>query len=404
MVNNKKSIKKIIIAAISLILVVSIAVACAIIFVPVKLDVDIDSIEPVGTTVRIIEASENNPVSIYKEDSDGEISDEAFKILSFTDTHLDANKEKGACTMKYFIANIQKEKPDLVVIDGDTVTGVINRKRAEMFAEVMEKLGVYWITTLGNHEGDNALSLSREDFVELYSSYPHCLIESGDKFTSDGEKIWGYGNTQINILTKGGKVSQSLFFIDSGNEVGEENAEKYGVEADDNDFIKESQIQWYKEQIAALDSGVKSMLFIHIPLCEYKTAFDSAPKKSDGTLDYGKEAADGTVALFGSKNEGVCCSEYNSGMFDAILGGGSTQAVVAGHDHVNNFSILYKGIYLCYNRNSGYSSYNAVTKGISDELMQGASIYTISPDGSIEFGDIINSERFDTSSAKELYS
>ena len=182
MVNNKKSIKKIIIAAISLILVVSIAVACAIIFVPVKLDVDIDSIEPVGTTVRIIEASENNPVSIYKEDSDGEISDEAFKILSFTDTHLDANKEKGACTMKYFIANIQKEKPDLVVIDGDTVTGVINRKRAEMFAEVMEKLGVYWITTLGNHEGDNALSLSREDFVELYSSYPHCLIESGDKY------------------------------------------------------------------------------------------------------------------------------------------------------------------------------------------------------------------------------
>jgi len=81
-------------------------------------------------------------------------------------------------------------------------------------------------------------------------------------------------------------------------------------------------------------------------------------------------------------------------LFDAILKCQSTQAVISGHDHVNNFRIKYKGVYLINNQSSGYSSYNMATKGLSNNLLQGCSIYTIDAQGSITFDTVVNAERF----------
>lgn len=398
---RKKNIM--LIVALAVIIALGITGAMIYLFVPVKIDVDISSIQTVGSRVEVKKAEGDQPVSIYIPDEEGNISSTPFKILSFTDTHFDTYRKKGYFTMKFFIENIQTEKPDLVVIVGDLITSSTNRARAIQVCEVMEKLGVYWIAVLGNHEGDNGRSISRAEFAELYSSYPHCLVESDTKFTADGEQVWGNGNTQINILTTGGAVSQSLFFIDSGNRISKEDAEKFNLSKDDYDYVKPSQVSWYKERTAMLDEGVKSMVFLHIPLREYADAYEAAPKNVDGTLNIGTEGEDGTVTSFGEKREGVACSKHNGGLFDAILESGSTQAVVAGHDHVNDFRIRYKGVWLCYNRSSGYSSYNAYTKELSTKLMQGASIYTINASGEIEFSDIINGERFDDSKAYALY-
>lgn len=402
---RKLSKKAIIMIVTSVVTVVALAITGTLlhIFIPIKIDVDIWAIQRVGSRIVVQAAEGEQPTSIYIPDDEGQISSTPLKILSFSDTHLATHSKKNKFTMDFLIKNIQIEKPDLVVIVGDVITGRTNRVRIIQLCEVFEKLGVYWIGVLGNHEGDNMHSVSRKDFVDIYASYPHCLIEKDTKTTANGEKVWGYGNTQINVLTTGGAVSQSLFFLDSGNEISKEDAKKYNVKKGSADYVKPSQIAWYKERAAMLDEGVKSMMFLHIPFPEYKDAYEAAPKKADGTLNIGAEAADGTVVSFGEKKEGIVSPKYNSGLFDAILRIGSTQAVVVGHDHVNNFRIRYKGVWLCYNRGSGYDSYNSVTKKVSDKLNQGASIYTIKADGEIEFGDIINGERFDDSQAYKLY-
>ncbi len=183
-------------------------------FVFTRIDVKISGIERVGTDVRVIEATSTEPLSLYKPDDNGNISSEPFKILAFTDTHLDTYRRRGAFTIEYLIGNVQREKPDLVVFVGDVVTSSVNRARAHQVAQVMEKLEVYWVGVLGNHEGDNRQSISRQEFIKIYSSYSHCLIDNAKKRTKEGELVWGNGNTQINILSGENQVAQSLFFLD----------------------------------------------------------------------------------------------------------------------------------------------------------------------------------------------
>ncbi|HOB63632.1 MAG TPA: metallophosphoesterase [Clostridia bacterium] len=395
--------KKLIMIIVAAVLVLAIVGVMLYLFVPVKIAVDIDSVRYVGTDVVVRDAADGQHKEIFKSDGNGGISDKPFKILAFTDTHFDTYKKKGSFTVKYMLENIYMEKPDLVVFVGDVVTSATNRARAKQLAEVMEKLGVYWAAVLGNHEGDNIRSISRKEFVELYASYPHCLISAEEKFTSGGEKVWGNGNTQIDILAADGSIAQTLFFIDSGNEISDEDAKAFGVEKGSYDYVKPSQIKWYSERVATLPEGTRSTMFLHIPFPEYADALNDVPRKVDGTFDYGAVSENGTKALFGGALEGVASPKYNSGLFDAILEGGSTKTVVCGHDHINDFRIVYKGVTLCYNRASGYSSYNAYSKNKARELGQGATVYTVNADGSIEFTDILNRERFDVSEAYKLY-
>ena len=72
-------------------------------------------------------------------------------------------------------------------------------------------------------------------------------------------------------------------------------------------------------------------------------------------------------------------------MFDAILRNGSTKAVFAGHDHVNDWCALYKGVYLVYNLSSDYKLYHlgTVAGKPESEWVQGVTITTLSQDGKL---------------------
>ena len=61
---------------------------------------------------------------------------------------------------------------------------------------------------------------------------------------------------------------------------------------------------------------------------------------------------------------------------------------------LNDFRVLYKGVQLIYNRMSGMSSYNALTKKVNDTLVQGCFMYYIHEDGQLGFEDILYKDRF----------
>ncbi len=354
----------------------------------------------------------NGYTTLIKKDSSGNVTDEPFKVMAFTDTHLDAKPLKPQYTMDYLIRDIVYEKPDLVLFVGDNITGPMNGPRTRQFCRVMESLGVYWDCVLGNHEGDNAWSITREQMVKIFSKYPHCLMEADTKKTSAGETVWGNGNHVINLMDSKGKITRSIFFIDGGGAMSAEDMQKYDAEFTDKnhndyDYVKDSQITWYLETVADIEringGKVKSMVLDHIPLPEFKIAYDKLV--GEGTMhetipEYGKPDADGDEIIMGLRREVICCSGHNSGFFDAILKAGSTDLFVSGHDHVNDFVLRYKGVVLSYNTPSGYSGYSVVSKGIGDKLLKGYTRYIFNNDGTYTREQICNADLYPEAQAE----
>lgn len=362
---KKKAV--VIICAVLAFLIVAGGVVYAL-FLPHNLSYDIGSVGNIGSSIEVVEKTEDCVVIRNTENR-------ALKIITFTDTHLDGKNETSEVTVSHLVENITREKPDLVIFGGDNVTSALNSGRAKQLGRIFENLGVYWAGVLGNHEGDNAFSVSRPKMIGIFSSFPHCLMLEGPA------DIWGDGNYYIKVLNADGSLNEVLFFMDTGDEADAETKAFYGIEpdADINDGVKDSQVQWFREtkkKIAAENADFKSMLFVHIPLPQYKT-----------------EAEKGEF-ISGGKLENVCATGFESGLFDALKETALTQAVFCGHDHLNDFMLELDGVTLGYMQPSGYGSYTAASRLHYEEKdwLQGYMLLTLEKDGSFECEHHRNSE------------
>lgn len=325
-------------------------------FLPHPLNYNIEAIENIGSTLEITGKTEDG-VTVKK-------SGGGFKALAFTDLHLDGKNDTSYTTVDMLVRNIIREKPDLVILGGDNVTSAFNKKRARQLAEIFEKLGVYWAGVLGNHEGDNSLSVSRREMIEIFSSYEHCLMLEG---SSD---IWGDGNYYLNILNDDNTLRHTFIFMDTGDEVSDEIKAEYGIPADKSpyDGVKTSQVEWYKQVIENIKSEYgefNSTVITHIPVYQLKAAAENGDFISGGKL------------------ENVCSSGFDAGLFDAVKAGGSTKTMLFGHDHLNTFTLMLDGILVGYMQPSGYGSYTALSRLNYEEKdwLQGGTIMNIAADG-----------------------
>lgn len=295
-----------------------------------------------------------------------------FRILGFTDTHIDGNEACARWTMRLIHETISAEKPDMVIFAGDNVTGADNLKRAEAFADMLTALGVPWCPILGNHEGDNPGSISRAQMMDVFRRSNSCLIPDDVMIYDDGRMDYS-----VRITSSGGDPRCLLIFMDGGAYMSPDqirNCCPGGFEGTAYACLSGAQIEWYRAQVRG--RKCPSLVFCHIPLPEYKDA-----------------AAEGCI-ISGMNRESICCPPHNSGMFGAMLEEGSTRAYIAGHDHINDSHALYRGVRLIYNRMSGLSSYNVISKGLSDRLIQGCSVYSIDKSGEISYGDIVYADMF----------
>ena len=327
---------------------------------------DLSSVGKVGSDLEIVKEDEDS-VTVRKS-SDGE-----FRVLMFTDMHLKGNKELDSITVEYLIKNISEQKPDLVILGGDNVTYGFNKKRNVELAELFEKLGVYWTAVLGNHEGDGFMSYARDKVISLFASYEHCLVKEGKA------EVDGHGNSTVNILNSDGSLREVFFLLDSGAYMTEESKAEYGVtkEGEVYDGVKTSQVEWYKEKHDALEKEYgkfKSVTVTHIPVYQAEREY------SEGDF------------LYGEKREGVCEWGFDSGLLDAMKEKGSGQAVYFGHDHVNDFGVMYDGILLSYMQPSGYGAYSMQSKfdAPESEWLQGCTLLSIKEDGTYSYVRIFN--------------
>ena len=350
--------KKVLLCCLAAVLVIA-AVAGGIVWskLPHALNYPIDKIEPLGKTNVTLVSEDADTVTLQKQDGG------PFKVMMFTDQHLDGNNKTGYKTVDRMVQCIRTEQPDLVLVGGDNVTSGMNKKRAHQFAEIFEQLGVYWGGVLGNHEGDNPYSVTRSEMVEIFSSYDRCIMRRGV------EEIDGDCNYAIRLLGNDGKLMETVFCLDNFDEISEEEAAAKTLydKRTPYDGAHENQVQWYRDKAAALkqtDGDYRSILLQHIPLHAYDEAIETE------------------AFLYGDKREDICSTVYDNGLFDAILESGVTQAVFCGHDHLNNFGVSYKGVLLSYIEPSGYGSYGLDRRGApASEWLQGYTVLQLLPDG-----------------------
>lgn len=328
-------------------------------------------------------------------------TDEEFKILDFSDTHIGGgwlSFKKDAMALNAVAAMVAAEKPDLVIITGDVVypvgvqSGTLNNKTSAMlFAKFMEQLGVYWTVNFGNHDTEVYSYYSRKAISEFYESeeFEHCLFQAGP------EDIDGYGNTVINVKNSKGLITQSLVLMDSHSYT---DHDYFGLMWK-YDNIHENQIEWYKNTINSLNEynskvlaslgdeisdadkakyeTVKSLMFIHIPLEEYGTAWNEY--RANGYKN--TENAVFHYGVAGEPDEKVYCGINHDEVFETVLELGSTKGIFCGHDHKNNYSIEYKGVRLTYAMSVDYLAYIGISK---EGRQRGCTTISVSPDTSFE--------------------
>ena len=313
------------------------------------------------------------------------VTDGDFRVMQLTDVHIGGgfmSIKKDSMAINAVASMIAEEKPDLVVVSGDIAypvpfqAGTFNNKNAaKLFADLMEELGVYWCPAFGNHDTESYSYYTREDMGDFYESadYPHCLFQKGP------DDIYGCGNYVVNVKNTAGKIVQSIFMIDSNDYIGNG---LVGSIAWNYDFIHEDQINWYKAQVAALteENGgetPKSIAFFHIPLVEYLDAWTEYTENGNQDTENVKYYS-GKVGERGSL---VYASKINSGLFETARELGSTQGFFCGHDHLNNFSLDYKGVRLTYGYSVDYLAYAGIMKY---GAQRGCTMITVSQDGGFD--------------------
>ena len=306
-----------------------------------------------------------------------------FKILQLTDIHLGGgvlSYDKDLKALKAVFALLQATKPDLVVVTGDLSYPVglssfsfNNTAPVQQFAAFMRNTGVPWAFTYGNHDTESYAATSQHDLNTLYKSLSYKTSKTL-LYPYVQPNVWGRNNQLIEIRNADGSLNQGLFLIDSNAYTGD-GFNKY-------DYIHDDQVAWYKENVLRMNAEagrtVPSLVFIHIPLQQYRNAFELYQAGDPSvTYNFGFNEESGTGK--------VCCSEYPSALFDVARELGSTTGFFCGHDHENNISLTYEGMRLTYGMSIDY----LVTPGIARMTRQrGGTLITLHEDGTSDFEQV----------------
>ncbi|EXJ56584.1 hypothetical protein A1O7_06928 [Cladophialophora yegresii CBS 114405] len=310
------------------------------------LDADRDSAEPRLTVRRGPALKVEKPVPRIRKDG-------KFKIMQAADLHLatglgkcrHALPEGQPCeadprTLDFIARMIEEEKPDFVVLTGDQVNGdtapdaqTAIFKYSEMFA----RHRIPYAGIFGNHDDEG--NLNRAESMAVMDGLPFSMSTAGP------EDVEGVGNYYVEILGRGSTSHSALtlYLLDTHSYSPDEN-HYHGY-----DWLKPSQIDWFRTTAQSLRRKHKEythihmdLAFIHIPLPEYRNP--------DG------------LSHVGNWTEPPTAPAYNSNFKDALLDE-NVLLVSCGHDHVNDYCLPSLGrdkkpaLWMCYGGGAGFGGY-----------------------------------------------
>ena len=297
-----------------------------------------------------------------------------MKILQLTDTQIiDSSQMRTADRLNptmiewwsranidktcfnYITELVENERPDLILLTGDIVYGEFDDSGIiwKRIIQFMDSLNIPWAPIFGNHDNETAKGVEWQ--CAQLEAAKNCLFKKGS--------VTGNGNYSIGLVDANGKIRRIIYMLDSHGCL-----RSAGL-ADD-------QINWMKGVAATVDSayGEKVPAFVcqHIASVDYQTAFiEKYGYSADQSFNLDITGVDGD---FGQKNE-------NLSMFPTTLApdykAANVEGVFIGHDHVNNYSIVYDGIRYTYGTKTGTYDYN-------NAALLGGTVIRVAADGLFE--------------------
>ena len=270
-------------------------------------------------------------------------NDGTFKIVQFTDLHFNHNTPASdVCTYRMNEV-LDAERPDLVIVTGDVIYGApADVAMRKALAPIIEHK-IPFVVTFGNHDHEFGMGLDK--LYDLIRTMPYNIQpDRGEAYSPDY------------ILTvkssKEDRDAAVLYCIDSHDYSNMRNISTY-------DWIKTEQIVWYKQQSQAFTQANKgqpmpALAFFHIALPEFNDAVE-----------------DQSSVLIGNRMEACCSPKLNSGMFTAIKECGDVMGVFVGHDHDNDYSVMWQDVLFAYGRfTGGNTEYNHLPNGARVILLE----------------------------------
>ncbi len=252
--------------------------------------------------------------------------DSTFRIVQFTDIHYKAGAEPSKKSISMMRATLEEVKPDLVVFTGDVVVSAPTKQGWDEVLEPVISRKIPYLVTFGNHDDEH--EMKRHEVAVYVVTKPYLLNK-----TAAINSVDGYLNGAVAIKGKSGTNAFLLYAMDSQAYSKNKKVDGYG-------WFSHNQVEWYRQTAATFRENRKDTLpalaFFHIPLPEYKMAFDNIKNKRRGV-----------------RYENECAPQLNSGMYTAMLESGDVFGMFVGHDHVNDYLVDYNGIALAYGCFSG---------------------------------------------------
>lgn len=259
-----------------------------------------------------------------------------FKIVQFTDVHFKPGNPASDVALKRINEVLDAERPDLVVFTGDLIYAAPANTALRTVLSCASSHKVPFVVTFGNH--DDEQGKTRAELYDVIRSIPfNVQPDRGEKESPD---------YVLPLKSSDGMQDAALLYcLDS-------HAYSKLPDVKGYDWFTFDQIDWYRKQSAsytARHSGkpLPALAFFHIPLPEYNQA-----------------ASDENTILIGSRMEKACAPELNTGMFTAMKECGDVMGMFVGHDHDNDYTVMWKGILLGYGRfTGGNTEYNHLPNG-----------------------------------------
>ena len=306
---------------------------------------------------------------------------EPIRILQITDTqmidHTQVRLGNGAVTNAYADRDrciydivrytVEQTNPDLILLTGDYVygdyddNGSLFREQTDFF----DSLGIYWAVIFGNHDNDSDSEYARwlEDGwndwygrkqCQYLEAATHCLFRTRAEVT-------GYSNFSI-AIKQNGEFVRTVFMLDT-----------HGSHSTAQE-INATQLKWYKSVTASINEyagkALPQFIGIHVPLYAFSLAAQMYGYKPGTTTNL--TIPENENGDFGIMREGISGWDKDMKVFNTFKANG-VDAILAGHLHKNNTSILYEGVRLVFGTKS--SRYDKTS-----EDMLGGTIFTVTSD------------------------
>ncbi len=266
-----------------------------------------------------------------------------FKIVQFTDVHFKYGNPASDIALKRINEVLDVEHPDLVVFTGDVIYAAPADKGMRSVLTCVSDRKIPFVVTFGNH--DDEQGMTRAELYDIIRSIPF-NIQPDRGTTISPDYLFAVRSSD------GTKDAALLYCLDSHSYSKQPDVKGY-------DWLTFDQINWYRNHSAAYTAKnggkpLPALAFFHIPLPEYNRA-----------------ASDENATLIGTRMEKACAPALNTGMFTAMKESGDVMATFVGHDHDNDYSVMWHGILLAYGRYTGGNTvYNHLSNGARVILMK----------------------------------